>query len=88
MKPDEIRSYGSHLKQSFVYYVNGSGHCAAKSKNEQYVTNHDPTKDDSVKVEANVLIYSNYEQTLSFLLEITFNSPILIGKIHIFLGLF
>jgi len=81
-KPDEIRSYnsGGDFKQSFAYYVNGSGYCAAKSRNEQYRPNNNPTKEDDFKLETNVLIYSNYEQTLSFLLEITFNSPNLIGS--------
>jgi len=79
-RPDEIRSYGGDLKQSFAYYVNGSGYCAAKSRNEPFITNNNPTKDDDFKLETNVLIYANYEQTLSFLLEITFDSPILIGQ--------
>ena len=55
--------------------------------NEPFVTrsfqNNDEIYNNEIDLKAETLIYSNYEQTLSFLLQITFKSVSRISKLNL-----
>lgn len=74
--------------QPFATFIGGDGVCA-KEIDESHISwpftineNKDQTKlQKEYQLETNILIYSNYEKTLSFLIQVEFNSINLPGKI-------
>lgn len=74
--------------QPFSTFIGGDGICAAEL-DEKHISlplnlnNQGQTKlDKEYQFEANTLIYSNYEKTLSFLIEVEFNSILMPGILN------
>ena len=68
------------MQQTFSYYVGGSGRCSNSQEDKisslDSHEDHDGSEDDThrLKLDANLMIYSNFEQTLSFLIKLNFDS--------------
>ena len=68
------------MQQTFSYYVGGSGRCSNSQEDKisslDSNENHDGSEDDTqrLKLDANLMIYSNFEQTMSFLIRLNFDS--------------
>ena len=69
------------MQQTYSYYVGGSGRCSNSQEDKMSSLsdsneNHDGSEDDTqrLKLDANLMIYSNFEQTMSFLIRLNFES--------------
>jgi len=72
---DEVK--GLNLVQSFSYHIFGQDFCTGKFKDAfiaRSFKNPDDSYDTLFNLKAETFIYSNYEQTLSFLIQISFTS--------------
>ena len=66
------------MQQTFSYYVGGSGKCTQSHKYKTYLhdsnENHDRYDKEKLTLDSNLLIYSNFEQTMSFMIHLDFDS--------------
>jgi hypothetical protein len=67
----------------FFYYINGDGRCLIEQENSTI----DPLSVDKLfDLKTQVLIYSNFEHTLSFLVQLTFYLPSFSGILKRFMN--
>ena len=70
--------HGLNLKQTFSFYVGGSGRCSNSQEisllEKKQNLNGSDNYEEHLKLDINLMIYSNFEQTLSFLIRLSFDS--------------